>query len=67
MQAPQRKVMTNILPGSSETQNISDGCSAAVIQAGGCCGLAKWLPISARDLSGVTSRCRGKLQEKSLA
>eukprot|EP00971_Amphidinium_carterae_P252971 5022320-Amphidinium_carterae.1 len=63
MQAPQRNVMTNVLRGSSETQNMSDGCSAAVIQAGGWSGLAKWLPISARDLLGVTSRCRGNWQE----
>eukprot|EP00971_Amphidinium_carterae_P142415 2821010-Amphidinium_carterae.1 len=46
---------------------MSDGCSAVVIHAGTWCGLVKWLPISARDALGVTSRCRGNWQEKPLA
>eukprot|EP00971_Amphidinium_carterae_P343333 6483022-Amphidinium_carterae.1 len=34
MQTLQRNIMTNILPCPFETKNMSDGCSAAVIQAG---------------------------------
>eukprot|EP00971_Amphidinium_carterae_P105615 2091449-Amphidinium_carterae.1 len=67
MQAQQRNTMTDCLTGPSETKNMSAGCSAVVIQAGSCCGLAKWLPINARDALGVSSRCRGNWQEKSLA
>eukprot|EP00971_Amphidinium_carterae_P214946 4265481-Amphidinium_carterae.1 len=59
--------MTKCLAGPFETRNMFDGCSAVVIQAGSFRGLAKWLPISARDLLGVTSPCRGNWQEKSLA
>eukprot|EP00971_Amphidinium_carterae_P068922 1364771-Amphidinium_carterae.1 len=67
MQAPQRNVMTKNLACRSETKNMSDGCSAAEIQAGSCRGSAKRLPINARDALGVTSLCRGNWQEKSLA
>eukprot|EP00971_Amphidinium_carterae_P261473 5187395-Amphidinium_carterae.1 len=44
MQTLQRNIMTNILPCPFETRNMSVGCSAVVIQAGSCRGLAKWLP-----------------------
>eukprot|EP00971_Amphidinium_carterae_P321423 6388909-Amphidinium_carterae.1 len=46
---------------------MSAGCSAVAIHAGISRGLAKWLPINARDALGVTSRCCGIWQEKSLA
>eukprot|EP00971_Amphidinium_carterae_P045340 891985-Amphidinium_carterae.1 len=62
--------MTKCLAGPFETKNMPAGCSAVVIQAGKLVfrrGLAKWLPISARDALGITSRCRGNWQEKSLA
>eukprot|EP00971_Amphidinium_carterae_P200509 3978990-Amphidinium_carterae.1 len=67
MQAQPRNTMTNCLPSPSETKNMSDGCSAVVIQAGSRRGLANWLPISARDAEVVTSWWRGNWQEKSLA
>eukprot|EP00971_Amphidinium_carterae_P031042 611003-Amphidinium_carterae.1 len=67
MQAKPRNTMTNILPCPFETKNIPAGCSAVVIQAGSCRGLAKWLPINARDALGVILWCRGNWQEKSLA
>eukprot|EP00971_Amphidinium_carterae_P021459 423242-Amphidinium_carterae.1 len=67
MQAQPRNTMTKCLAGSFETINMFDGCSAVVIQAGSCRGLAKWLPINARDALGVISWCRGNWQEKSLA
>eukprot|EP00971_Amphidinium_carterae_P184405 3660971-Amphidinium_carterae.1 len=67
MQTLQRNIMTNFLPCPFETKNMSDGCSAVVIQAGRCRGLTKWLPINARDTLGVISWCRGNWQEKSLA
>eukprot|EP00971_Amphidinium_carterae_P019926 392721-Amphidinium_carterae.1 len=66
MQAQPRNTMTKCLPGPSETKNMFDGCSAVVIQAGSSCGFLKWLPISARESLGVTSRCRGNWQEKPL-
>eukprot|EP00971_Amphidinium_carterae_P170061 3369623-Amphidinium_carterae.1 len=59
--------MTKCLAGPFETRNTSAGCSAVMIQVGSCRGFAKWLPINARDSLGVTSRCRGNWQEKSLA
>eukprot|EP00971_Amphidinium_carterae_P096689 1913838-Amphidinium_carterae.1 len=38
MQAPQMSRTTKRLLCSFETQNMSDGCSAVVIHAGGCRG-----------------------------
>eukprot|EP00971_Amphidinium_carterae_P303348 6027654-Amphidinium_carterae.1 len=67
MQAAPRSIITNILPCLFETKNMPAGCSAVVIQAGICRGLAKWFPINTRDVLGVTSWCRGNWQEKSLA
>eukprot|EP00971_Amphidinium_carterae_P290879 5776373-Amphidinium_carterae.1 len=46
---PQKRSKMKRLPCSSETQNMSVGCSAGVIHAGTCCGRAKWLPMSAME------------------
>eukprot|EP00971_Amphidinium_carterae_P091646 1814417-Amphidinium_carterae.1 len=67
MQAQPRDIIKNCLPCRFEIKNMSDGCSAVVIQVGSCRGLAKWLPINARDALGITSWCRGNWQENSLA
>eukprot|EP00971_Amphidinium_carterae_P200227 3973714-Amphidinium_carterae.1 len=41
MQAQPTNIMTKFLPCPFETRNMSAGCSAVVIQAGSCLGLAK--------------------------
>eukprot|EP00971_Amphidinium_carterae_P087611 1733457-Amphidinium_carterae.1 len=46
---PHKKSIMKRFPCRFETQNMSVGCSDGMIQAGTCCGCAKWLPMSAME------------------